>query len=395
MHATTVVKGTSQTYTRLVQRCGLVVLLALALAVGVSSAAARVDWKSLKYFHYDLAGSELYLSTDKAWGGKVVQPLTSLPLGLVPRWALDAKRAPKTLWVPTCMRKAQTAVFSFPFSAPGPAETASVLIASAGLGTPAIDGVSVFVNGAEVARTDAYWRTRGYSEVTLDKSDLAALRYGANAIVVRATKPALPKVVKACNTANDTNFDKRRVGVAVGLRATFVADMQAQPAKVVEGFKVITVSAGTRRVYARATAGRSLAFNSNLTALNAGPAASVDGVAIVDLTAGSSLKMVVVEKLGIGGSAFGECTMNTQNLFHYVTVTCPYKDLAPKKTAVLKIPWVIKVSDSLAVNFSQDTAVLSWRVGGVDDEGTVNGMARLEIVLCGPNASDPGCKNAQ
>jgi hypothetical protein len=38
---------------------------------------------------------------------------------------------------------------------------------------------------------------------------------------------------------------------------------------------------------------------------------------------------------------------------------------------------------------------VDYRVGGVDDEGTVNGMARLEIVFCGQFATDPGCKNAQ
>jgi hypothetical protein len=48
----------------------------------------------------------------------------------------------------------------------------------------------------------------------------------------------------------------------------------------------------------------------------------------------------------------------------------------------------------LAANFSQRVVTIDYRVGGVDDEGTTNGMARLEVYFCGQFASEPRCKNA-
>ena len=380
------------------RRLALLGLLAFALAAGVSSAAPQIDWASLKYVHFDLAGAELYVSTGKGWNGKVVKPLTEFPLGLVPRWALDAKRAPQALWLATCTPKRQTALFTFPFEAPGPADGGTLVIASAGLGTPAINSASVSVNGLEIGRTDSFWRTRGYTELKLDAADLKRFRYGANTIVVRASKPALPKGVK-CNTANDRSSDRRRVGVAVGVFATFAADVQTDPSTSFQTFKLVTVNDRTRRVYVKAEPNRSLVIKSNLKMRNAGPAASIDGKMIVDVTAGSSLRMLV----GSGGpvgepsgpAPFGKCETVVQNPFHFATVTCPYRDFPPKREVLIKIPWILKVAENLAVNFSQDKATLSWRVGGIDDDGTVNGLATLEIVFCGRFASDPGCAGAQ
>jgi hypothetical protein len=374
--------------------------VAALVAVSISAAAWQTNWKSLPYFHYDLSGSELYLSTSKAWHGHVVEPLTDFPLGLVPQWALAAQRAPQPLWLSTCTTKAQVAHFSFPFEAPGPAETASVVIASAAAGAP-IDSVVVTVNGLEVARSDRFLRTRGYTEVKLDASDLKRFKHGGNTIAIRATKPALPKVVKACNTANDSTFDKRRVSVAVGLRATFEADMRAEPVSVFQGYKVVTTGERSRRVYLKATPGRTLVVNSNFKIRNAGPAASVGGIVIADFRGDTSLKLLVAGGEGTaiplpgGQEPYGKCKIENQNPFRFVTVTCPYADFPPKKDIPLKMTWVVKVDQQLAANFSQRVATVDYRVGGVDDEGTLNANARLEIYFCGKFASEPGCKNAQ
>lgn len=371
-------------------RAFLAAAAAFVLAAGVSAASPQVDWKALKYFHYDLSGSELYLSTDKGWHGRVVKPLVPFPLGLVPRWALDAKRAPQSLWVPTCTKARQVAVLSFPFQAPGPAKTGSVVIATAAASSP-VETVSISVNGREVARNDSYLRTRGYSEVTLDAQDLKKFRYGSNTIVVRATKAALPKGVTTC----------KGVGVAVGLRATFLADVRAEPVAVFTGYKVVTTAERSRRVYIKAVPGKSVAVNSNLRVRNAGPAASVEGSMILDFRGDTSLRLLVAGGEGSplpapgGDPPFGTCTIDNPNPFRYFTVTCPYRDFPPNRDAILKVTWIVRVDDQLASNFSQRTVILDYRIGGIDDDRTVNGMARLELVFCGQFASDPGCAAAQ
>src|SRR5581483_5724918 len=376
------------------------VAVAVLVAASISSAASQTNWKSLPYFHYDLARSELYLSTNEAWHGHVVKPLTQFPLGLAPQWALAAKRAPQPLWLSTCTTKPQVAHFSFPFESPGPAETGSVVIASAAAGAP-IDSVIVTVNGLEVARSDKYLKTRGYSEVKLDAKDLRRFKYGANTIAIRVSKPALPKGVKACNTANDAGFDRRHVGIAVGLRASFVADMRAEPISVFQGYKVVATAERARRVYVKAAPGKSVAVNSSFKIRNAGPAASVDGVVIADFKAAPSLKLFVAGGKGSplpapGGEApYGECKIDNVNPFRYVTVTCPYTDFPPARDIPLKVTWVVRLDNPLASNFSQRVATVDYRVGGVDDDGTTNALARLEVYFCGQFASHPGCKNAQ
>lgn len=365
------------------RRAAALLVLVFGLGTGVSAAAPKVDWKRLRHVYYDLSRVEAFISTGPGWGGRVVKPLGGYQRGLTPDWAIERGLLPQPLWTAACGRKPQTVLFSDSFELPGPAKEGTLIVAYAGLGSlQAIDSATVSANGRELGRTKSL--VSGYAKIALDAADLRAFRYGSNSISVRATKPALPAGVTACNTANDNLTSKRRVGVAVGLHLTFAADMQTS-----QSFR------GPKQFF-KATPNRTVVIEGLLKVRNAGPAASVSGRFGVELLGAASLRSLT----GVGATEvkapapIGGCETEIRNPFMYIVVTCPYTDFPPGKSLVVKVPVVIRVVEDLAVNFSQATVKVSWGIGGIGDDGTVNGQAH-EIVFCGPQASDPGCQQAK
>jgi hypothetical protein len=382
-----------------VRRCvGVLALAAALIAVGGSTASERIDWTKIKYVHLgstsDATAVELYVSSGKGWGGRPVKQLEPLPLGLVPAWAQKAKLVPQPIWTQSCPAKAEAAVFSFGFQAPGPAKEADLLVESAGFGETVTSAV-VSLNGKLLHTSGPELRDGNYEDVKLDAKALKALRYGQNEIRIRATKPALPKGV-ACNRGNAESSTDRHVGILVALRATFNGDMQTEPPQSFQGFPLVTIDPHIRRVYVDGTKRTSQAIISALVARDAGPAAGVAGQIIVTGTGDASLQVALGSGSGLPAPSapapFAACQTEQQSNALSFKVTCPYGDFPPGKQVAVTIGWGWSLTSG--PNFTQRQATLSWEVGGYgDDNGP--GEASLQVVVCGKQATDPGCKNAQ
>ena len=350
---------------------GLLVLLLLLAGVPSATGAGAIDWKRLPYFNYN--SPQLLLTTDGSWSGADVVdvgPFKPSP----PNVSGFEKLKRNYIWAPTCDRSQQRRSFSKTIMVPGaPIEGTFNLGYGPGRDRPFL-AATLSVNGIEIARLP---RTAGkgplgvsYRSGPLSRRARQAFRYGANTVVITATKAALKKGER-CNDPKVPRY----VGVIGDLYLVFGADLRVSPPSI------------PNDVVRNVVNEQSVSVRGTVQFTNAGPSAALRGE--MKLSVYGDGQSAVVTAHGVPGPPFHDCKVQSGG-----SMLCAFREFRAKQKASYTVIVGTKVNTGFFRNGAgrMNVQVTLFSTLGDREPNGRNNTQQKKIALCMAGATDPACK---
>ena len=344
----------------------------LVLCAG-AGARAEIDWKSLPYF--EPIGLTLKVSTNEGWhGARKVHTgrYDPQPDSTFPRVKRDY------IWSVSCGSAAQRVSFSTTFLSPGTPWDGR-LDFSYGVGNQFYGGrpyhsATITVNGIEFGRLGdiaRFPRKVGWSLtlISLPKRALNAVHYGMNTVVIRVDRAALKPHEPCTKPAATFAGNLRYIGIYADLTLGYAADV-----------RVRTPDVG--KEHRNVANGQPASIQGTSRFTNEGPGSALYGTFTVNVTGPGESALAIANPL----PPLKDCEKTS-----LAQITCHFDEVKPGETTGITILGGTIVNYAYFKN-GAGKMTLQWAVDarGRDPNGS-NNLTQLDLLLCAPGATDPGC----
>jgi hypothetical protein len=366
---------------------GVLALLVLAapLSPGRASAASGVDWKNLPYLDY--AGQHMWVATDASWTQSKVVNAHRFNLNVRPPTPFDQRGATEQwIWAAHCDAGRQFVSFSKTIMAYGAAYSGlfGLSYGPAGLETQRpYQSASLLINGTLVAHLGNIAAPHNFGPAiygSIPPSALRAVQFGPNTLTVRVQKTVLPRGERCTIPLPHIGYRYRFVAVSAIVDMRFGAALTALP------------PSKSQVVHKLGGPGSVVNVKGSPSFRNDGPSASLSGTVTVSLNSAQGVTAFIPQFLNPPvGPPFGACTVDPNASLR--VMTCPYQEFRAGTTIALP-SWVGFKSDSSFPNTGMRTVQIVWQIQPEYSSSGPSGgstVAHVDILLCGPTATDPAC----
>ncbi len=345
---------------------------ALLTVCGGATARAEIDWKSLPYF--EPIGLTLKVSTNEGWRGarKVhtgrFDPQSDSTFPRVKR---------EYIWSASCGSDEQRVSFSTTFLSPGTPYDGRLDL-NYGVGNQFYGGrpyhsATISVNGTEFGRLGdiaRFPRKVGpwLSLPTLPKRAVAAVHYGTNTVVIRVDRAALKRGEQCTKPAATSGGNVRYIGIFADLTLGYAADVRVRTPDVGKEHREVAN-------------GQPASIQGTSRFTNEGPGSALYGTFSVSVTGPGQSALAIAQP----APPLKDCEKSQAQ------ITCHFDEIKPGQTTGIQILAGTQVNYGYFRNGAA-TMTLQWSVTarGRDPNGS-NNSTQLDLVLCAPGATDPGC----